>query len=300
MKLIKTISGRVLPWICHEQHLWCWNGKLPTLALGEDNGCWYALNPKVNETVYNYMKFANTMPNGCQDQLERCRKSNRSSPEDFTICSEAGNMCRDNVGMFVPVNSLALSEYVSFSRQILLTSMQRAPSIHSVTVGRTIFVTLLRWVPLASISERLVPRNISKALPESESTPDRLLCRISLKGWNFELDWCQYQLHLLFQRWDLLRFPANRWLDFPKLHRRSWRATRSSCTYFTSPWGRGLHLQLVRWRGSLSSRELQRVGVVSRSRVYSLISGWKRIRCYARVWQLLVHADVRFRARGTM
>ncbi|KAL4883624.1 Alpha/Beta hydrolase protein [Aspergillus karnatakaensis] len=51
----------------------------------------------VNETVYNYMKFANEMPNGCQDQIALCKATNRSALADFAICTEATNMCRDNV-----------------------------------------------------------------------------------------------------------------------------------------------------------------------------------------------------------
>ncbi|PLB44706.1 putative carboxypeptidase S1 [Aspergillus steynii IBT 23096] len=51
----------------------------------------------VNETVYNYMKFANTMPNGCQDQVALCKQTNRTSLGDYAICTEATNMCRDNV-----------------------------------------------------------------------------------------------------------------------------------------------------------------------------------------------------------
>lgn len=53
---------------------------------------------QVNETVYNYMKFANTMPNGCQDLVANCKQTNRSSLADYAICTEATNMCRDNVG----------------------------------------------------------------------------------------------------------------------------------------------------------------------------------------------------------
>ncbi|CEL08254.1 Putative Carboxypeptidase S1 (Precursor) [Aspergillus calidoustus] len=51
----------------------------------------------VNETVYNYMKFANEMPNGCQDQVALCKLTNRTSLSDFALCTEATNMCRDNV-----------------------------------------------------------------------------------------------------------------------------------------------------------------------------------------------------------
>ncbi|OJI84267.1 hypothetical protein ASPTUDRAFT_190649 [Aspergillus tubingensis CBS 134.48] len=51
----------------------------------------------LNDTVYNYMKFANTMPNGCQDQVSLCKLTNRTSLADYAICTEAANMCRDNV-----------------------------------------------------------------------------------------------------------------------------------------------------------------------------------------------------------
>ncbi|KAL2824535.1 peptidase S10, serine carboxypeptidase [Aspergillus cavernicola] len=51
----------------------------------------------VNETVYNYMRFANEMPNGCQDQITLCKATNRSSLSDYALCTEATNMCRDNV-----------------------------------------------------------------------------------------------------------------------------------------------------------------------------------------------------------
>ncbi|KAL2814752.1 peptidase S10, serine carboxypeptidase [Aspergillus granulosus] len=50
----------------------------------------------VNETVYNYMKFANEMPNGCQAQVALCKQTNRTSLNDYALCTEAANMCRDN------------------------------------------------------------------------------------------------------------------------------------------------------------------------------------------------------------
>jgi carboxypeptidase C (cathepsin A) len=46
------------------------------------------------------MKFANSMPNGCQDQISYCKQTNRTSLSDLVICTEAANMCRDNVGMY--------------------------------------------------------------------------------------------------------------------------------------------------------------------------------------------------------
>lgn len=45
------------------------------------------------------MKFANEMPNGCQDLIASCKSTNRTSLSDYALCTEAGNMCRDNVGM---------------------------------------------------------------------------------------------------------------------------------------------------------------------------------------------------------
>ncbi|KAL9624406.1 MAG: hypothetical protein Q9160_001368 [Pyrenula sp. 1 TL-2023] len=51
----------------------------------------------INDTVYNYMNFALTMPGGCLDQISQCAATNRTEPSDFAICTEASNMCRDNV-----------------------------------------------------------------------------------------------------------------------------------------------------------------------------------------------------------
>ncbi|KAF2190662.1 putative carboxypeptidase S1 [Zopfia rhizophila CBS 207.26] len=51
----------------------------------------------INDTVYSYMKFANEMDFGCKDQVEICRSLNRTSSPDQVVCTEAGDMCRDNV-----------------------------------------------------------------------------------------------------------------------------------------------------------------------------------------------------------
>lgn len=46
------------------------------------------------------------MPGGCQDQISSCKTTNRTSLSDLAICTEAANMCRDNVGMFItPIQS---------------------------------------------------------------------------------------------------------------------------------------------------------------------------------------------------
>ncbi|CZT08422.1 hypothetical protein WAI453_007252 [Rhynchosporium graminicola] len=51
----------------------------------------------VNDTVYNYQKFALNMASGCLDQIRSCRSTNLTSLSDRAICTAAGNMCRDNV-----------------------------------------------------------------------------------------------------------------------------------------------------------------------------------------------------------
>ncbi|KAJ5936420.1 hypothetical protein N7454_005055 [Penicillium verhagenii] len=51
----------------------------------------------VNNTVYEFMKFANEMSNGCQDQISECKTTNRTSLADYTICAAAGDICRDCV-----------------------------------------------------------------------------------------------------------------------------------------------------------------------------------------------------------
>lgn len=63
-----------------------------------------------NDTVYNYAKFALNMPNGCLDQINFCRYaaangdfaadqpiSSKEIPSVYSVCSEAQDMCRDNV-----------------------------------------------------------------------------------------------------------------------------------------------------------------------------------------------------------
>ncbi|KAJ5464189.1 hypothetical protein N7475_007324 [Penicillium sp. IBT 31633x] len=51
----------------------------------------------VNDTVYNYMKFANEMPKGCQTLIALCNLTKRQAVPDYAMCSEATYMCRDNV-----------------------------------------------------------------------------------------------------------------------------------------------------------------------------------------------------------
>lgn len=43
------------------------------------------------------MKFALNMPGGCLDLISQCAATNRTEYIDFAICTEASNMCRDNV-----------------------------------------------------------------------------------------------------------------------------------------------------------------------------------------------------------
>lgn len=51
----------------------------------------------INDTVYNYMKFACNMPNGCLEQVQACEQVDTSTLNGQSICTEAANMCRDNV-----------------------------------------------------------------------------------------------------------------------------------------------------------------------------------------------------------
>ncbi|KAH6709195.1 carboxypeptidase-like protein S1 [Leptodontidium sp. MPI-SDFR-AT-0119] len=51
----------------------------------------------VNDTIYNYQKFALNMIFGCLDQITMCRATNLTTLSDQAICTEAENMCRDNV-----------------------------------------------------------------------------------------------------------------------------------------------------------------------------------------------------------
>lgn len=51
----------------------------------------------LNDTVFNYVNFALNMPNGCLDQLSFCVEADTSTPAGQAICTEAEDMCRDNV-----------------------------------------------------------------------------------------------------------------------------------------------------------------------------------------------------------
>ena len=51
----------------------------------------------VNDTVFNYMSFACHMINGCLDQLSFCAAADTTTLNGQAVCTEAENMCRDNV-----------------------------------------------------------------------------------------------------------------------------------------------------------------------------------------------------------
>lgn len=51
----------------------------------------------VNDTVYNYMKFANEMPGGCLDQISSCAQVNRTTAVGKLLCLQATDQCRTNV-----------------------------------------------------------------------------------------------------------------------------------------------------------------------------------------------------------
>ena len=50
-----------------------------------------------NDTVYNYAKFAYYMDNGCRDQIDLCDQTDQSTLSGKAVCTEAADMCRDNV-----------------------------------------------------------------------------------------------------------------------------------------------------------------------------------------------------------
>lgn len=51
----------------------------------------------LNDTVYDYMNFACYMANGCLDQITFCAAANVSTLSGQAVCTEAENICRDNV-----------------------------------------------------------------------------------------------------------------------------------------------------------------------------------------------------------
>ena len=48
----------------------------------------------VNDTIYSFMKLANTIENGCQDYVAYCAESLRNSLADFETCAQATSLCR--------------------------------------------------------------------------------------------------------------------------------------------------------------------------------------------------------------
>lgn len=50
-----------------------------------------------NESIYNYTQIALNMPNGCLQQIATCYAANRSTFAGKALCTEAEDMCRDNV-----------------------------------------------------------------------------------------------------------------------------------------------------------------------------------------------------------
>ena len=51
----------------------------------------------VNDTVYNYMKFACYMTGGCLDLASQCAQVNRSTDVGQQYCFQATDQCRTNV-----------------------------------------------------------------------------------------------------------------------------------------------------------------------------------------------------------
>ncbi|KAF1953025.1 peptidase S10, serine carboxypeptidase [Byssothecium circinans] len=51
----------------------------------------------INESVYFAMKFAYEVSDGCHDQIRACKATNRTTANDYLICSSATNLCRSMV-----------------------------------------------------------------------------------------------------------------------------------------------------------------------------------------------------------
>jgi carboxypeptidase C (cathepsin A) len=51
----------------------------------------------VNDTIYTFMKQAYYMPEGCHDQIEYCKQSDRDTEDGQLTCSAATTLCRSLV-----------------------------------------------------------------------------------------------------------------------------------------------------------------------------------------------------------
>ncbi|KAH5536671.1 carboxypeptidase [Parastagonospora nodorum] len=51
----------------------------------------------INDTIYTFMKQAYYMPEGCHDQIEYCKQSDRSTEDGQLTCASATNLCRSLV-----------------------------------------------------------------------------------------------------------------------------------------------------------------------------------------------------------
>ncbi|KAF2657741.1 peptidase S10, serine carboxypeptidase [Lophiostoma macrostomum CBS 122681] len=51
----------------------------------------------INDTVYEFMKFAYYVPDGCRDQISYCKESDRNTEDGQLACSQATTLCRSLV-----------------------------------------------------------------------------------------------------------------------------------------------------------------------------------------------------------
>jgi len=51
----------------------------------------------VNDTIYNFMKMAYYIPNGCRDAIDYCYASDRTTIDGYTNCAQATGICRSLV-----------------------------------------------------------------------------------------------------------------------------------------------------------------------------------------------------------
>lgn len=50
-----------------------------------------------NQTIYDYTQIALNMPGGCLQQIEYCYQVDTTTLSGQAVCTEAADMCRDNV-----------------------------------------------------------------------------------------------------------------------------------------------------------------------------------------------------------
>ena len=79
-----------------------------------------------NDTVYSYAKFAYYMQNGCRDQIDYCAGVDQSTLDGQAVCTEAADMCRDNVESVSETCQSSKSDLETDFTALLLLSRSRS------------------------------------------------------------------------------------------------------------------------------------------------------------------------------